>query len=104
MPEISHTGGIRREKESRMRINVAHLREQGIDFAVFDADASDHTETGRERLLAQLTGAARLAGLKVDKSALAFRTGSGIEFFGTADLVRFLARAGIPGWTHSIDV
>lgn len=88
-----------------MKVNVAHLREQGIDFAVFDADAPDCTQTGRQRLLGQLTMAARKAGLKVDKSALAFRSGEAIQFFGTHDLVRFLAQAGgVPRWTHWIDV
>jgi len=87
-----------------MQIRVAHLRTQGIDFAVFDADATSHLDSDRARLLMELTDAARANGLKVDKSALAFRQGSRIRFYGTADLVRFLASNGISRWTHTITV
>jgi len=87
-----------------MQIRVAHLRAQGIDFAVFDADARSHLDSDRADLLMRLTAAARANGLKVDKSALAFRQGSRNKFYGTPDLVRFLANSGIPRWTHTITV
>jgi hypothetical protein len=87
-----------------MQIRVAHLRAQGIDFAVFDADARSRLDSDRAELLLQLTAAARANGLNVDKSALAFRQGSQTRFYGTPDLVRFLANSGIPRWTHTITV
>lgn len=37
------------------QIKLAHLRDQGIDFAVFDADAVARTQSARASLLAQLT-------------------------------------------------
>jgi len=86
------------------QVQMAHLRDQGIDFAVFGADAPSRTRQDRADLLAQLTGIARLQGLKIDKSALAYRRGSSWEFFGTPDLVRYLT--GLPGiqWTHKVSV
>ena len=38
-----------------MQIRLAHLHDQGIDFAVFDADAVARTTASRATLLAQLT-------------------------------------------------
>ena len=87
-----------------MQIRVAHLRTQGIDFAVFDADATSRLDSDRAELLVRLTAEARANGLKVDKSALAFRQGSQNRFYGTPDLVRFLANNGVPRWTHTITV
>jgi hypothetical protein len=83
-----------------MQINFAHLRDHGIDFAVFDADVSSHMNGDREALLADLTWRAQQNGLKVDKAALAYRIGSRIEFYGAPDLVRYLANRGVPHWTH----
>ena len=87
-----------------MKIRVAHLRHQGIDFAVFGADARSSTRSAREALLGELVVAARAHGLKVDKAALAYRTGGRTEFFGTPDLVRFLSGTGVPRWTHTLTV
>ena len=87
-----------------MQIRLAHLRTQGINFAVFAADATTRTQHARRELLADLVAAARGSGLKVDKAALCYRRGRRTEFFGTPDLVRYLSRSGIPRWTHSIDV
>lgn len=87
-----------------MTIRVAHLRHQGIDFAVFAADARSSTNHAREELLSDLVIAARRQGLKVDKAALAFRSGSRTTFFGTPDLVRFLSNLGVPRWTHTLTV
>lgn len=85
-----------------MRINFAHLRDQGIDFAVFDADAISRSNVDRNRLLADLTARARRTGLSIQKSALAFAANGRIQFYGTPDLVRYLASGWIPQWTHSI--
>jgi hypothetical protein len=87
-----------------MRIEMAHLRDQGINFAVFGADATNHTDTGRQALLAQLVAEARRNRLRVDKAALAFPESGRIRFFGTPDLVKYLASRGVPRWTHTLDV
>lgn len=87
-----------------MKVNFAHINHQGINFAVFDADASSRTEAARSNLLAELTFAAQRLGLRVEKSALAYVNAGSIEFYGTPDLVRFLANAGPPCWTHVLTV
>lgn len=86
-----------------MTVRMAHLREQGIDFAVFAADAKNHTDVDRSDLLHQLTMCARNAGLKVDKAALQYWRGRRLEFFGAPDLVGFLCSVGgISSWTHKL--
>lgn len=88
-----------------MTIQLAHLRDQGINFVVFAADAPSKTRSDRQRLLGQLIAAARRAGLAVDKAALTITEGGRPGFFGTPDLVRYLTSlGGVPTWTHSIDV
>jgi hypothetical protein len=87
-----------------MKIKVAHLSTQGIDFLVADADARTGSEGDRNTLLSQVVVIARRSGLKVDKAALAFTEGGGTAYFGTPDLVRFLARQGVPRWTHTLEV
>lgn len=91
-----------------MRVNLAHLRERArsggwINFAVFDARSSSGTNDDNARLLAQLTAKAKGANLRVDQSALAFMSGSRIQFFGSPPLVDYLSKNGVPGWTHTID-
>ncbi len=87
-----------------MSIQMAHLREQGIDFAVFNADAQARTSRARSELLRQLTAKARLKNLRVQKPALAYEEGGRTRFYGSADLVRFLENnAGAIRWTHKID-
>lgn len=91
-----------------MRVNLAHLRERArsggwINFAVFDARSSSGTNDDNARLLAQLTAKAKAANLRVDQSALAFQSGSRIQFFGSPPLVEYLSMNGLPGWTHTID-
>lgn len=91
-----------------MRVNLAHLRERAraggwINFAVFDARASSGTGADNSRLLAQLTARARAASLRVDQAALAFMNGGRLQFFGSPPLVEYLARNGLPGWTHNIE-
>jgi hypothetical protein len=87
-----------------MRIQMAHLRDQGIDFAVFAADAANHTDAGRQALLAGLVAKARGSRLQVDKAALAYQEAGRTRFFGTPDLVNYLASRGVPQWTHTLDV
>lgn len=85
-----------------MTIRMAHLRSQGINFAVFEADARTHRDADRGELLADLTIRARRQGLRVDKSALAFTEGGRQTYYGTPDLVRHLSRSGISHWTHTL--
>jgi hypothetical protein len=87
-----------------MTIRFAHLREQDIDFAVFGAESNDHTRSGRERTLANLVLRAHANGLKIDKAALAYDENGRTCYFGTPDLVAFLANNGVPVWTHTLDV
>jgi hypothetical protein len=87
-----------------MKLKVAHLRTQGIDFLVADADARTRLENDRNILLSRIVVIARRSGLKVDKGALAFTEGGRTVYFGTPDLVNFLARQGVPRWTHTLEV
>ena len=87
-----------------MRVNFAHLRVQGIDFAVFEADARSRTSADRLELLSDLASRARRLGLHVDKAALACARSGRIEFYGTPDLVRYLSKRGVPQWTHVLDI
>jgi hypothetical protein len=92
-----------------MKVNFAHLRAQArnggsISFAVFDARSSSGSREDNSRLLAQLTARARASNLRVDQSALAYRSGGRSEYFGTPSLVEYLSTAGVSQWTHSIDV
>lgn len=92
-----------------MKVNFSHLREHStsggwINFAVFDAQATSNTNSANAEILAQLTMKARHSGLRIDQSALAFSEGGRIKFYGTQNLVNYLSRAGLPQWTHSIDV
>ena len=88
-----------------MRIRLAHLNDQGIDFAIFDADASSKTDEGRASVLANLTESARRSGLRVQKSVLAFVVNGRTTFYGSPDLVTYLVETGgVPRWTHTIDV
>lgn len=92
-----------------MRVNLAHLRERltsggYIDFAVFDANATNDTDSGRDRVLQQLISGARAAGLKVDAAALAYEQYGRIRFYGARNIVEYLAGSGLPRWTHTIDI
>lgn len=88
-----------------MRIEMAHLRDQGIDFVVFAADAPTRSNGDRQTLLNRLTAQARANGLRVQKAALAFTESGRPTFFGAPDLVKYLVSAGgVPRWTHSIEV
>lgn len=92
-----------------MRINFAHLRERStnggpIDFAVFEANSTSGTDSGRADVLHDLTTRVRLQGFKVDQSALAYSESGRLRFYGSPSLVAFLAKRGVPRWTHHIDV
>lgn len=87
-----------------MSIRVAHLRIQGIDVAIFDAKPRIDTPGECAEALAELTMRARAAGLKVDKSALAYSYGRGIRFYGTPDLVQYLQNNGVDHWTHTLSI
>lgn len=84
-------------------IDLAHVNIQGVNVAVFAANGRSNTDASRAEALAQLTARARASGLRVDKSALAYRLGSRLHFYGTPDLVRYLSQSGVPRWTHTID-
>lgn len=87
-----------------MRVDMAHLRARGTNFAVFAVDAANHSSAGREALLAQLVARARSNRLRIDKAALAYREAGSTKFFGTPDLVKYLAARGVPRWTHTLEV
>jgi hypothetical protein len=91
-----------------MKINMAHLREKSttggwIDFAVFDAKSISGTDSDNQELLSDLVVKARLNNLKIDQAALAFQQHGQIRFYGHKNLVDYLAKNGVPSWTHSID-
>jgi len=86
-----------------MQIRVAHLRLQGQSIAVFAADATAGSSTARSDVLARLARKARASGLRVDKAVLRFMEGGRITYFGSPDLVRYLANSGLHQWTHWID-
>jgi hypothetical protein len=85
-------------------ISMAHVNIQGLSCAIFDADSTTHTDQARNALLARLTLATQQQGLRVEKAALAFVEFGQLRFFGSPDLVRYLARAGLPRMTHTLTV
>jgi hypothetical protein len=92
-----------------MRIQFAHIRERSttggyIDFAVFQANANDGTDSGRADVLHDLTTQARMQGLKIDQSALAYTEHGRTRYYGSRNLVSYLARRGVSRWTHYLDV
>lgn len=92
-----------------MQINFAHLREPStsggwVNFAVFDARATSSGDTANAQALAQLTTKARMAGYRVDQSALAFNENGRLKFYGSKNLVDFLSRSWRPHWTHTMTV
>jgi hypothetical protein len=92
-----------------MKISLAHLREHAVsggwvNFVVFGAKATSGGDQGNSELLSQLTARARATGLSVDQSALAYKEGGRIRYYGTPTLVNYLSKMGIPRWTHEIDI
>ena len=89
-----------------MKIDVAHYNVQGINVAVFQADARTDRDTDRAAVLADLTTKARRNGLRVEKAALVYSQHGQLQFYGTNDLVKYLADGGFDTlcWTHTLDV
>jgi hypothetical protein len=86
---------------------LAHIRErtvngQYIDFAVFNANSADHTDSGRSNVLTELTMRARGAGLNVDASALAYEENGRTRFYGSKNVVDYLANSGLPRWNRTL--
>lgn len=91
-----------------MRINFAHIRERStsggwIDFAVFEAHSTSGSDSANNQVLVSLTAKARMAGYRIDKSALAFNEHGRLKFYGDKNLVNYLSRSGLPHSTHWID-
>jgi hypothetical protein len=92
-----------------MKIELAHVRGRSttggfIDCAVFKADVTSERDSDRAELLLDLTTRAGLAGLSIEKSALAFRENGRVMFYGTPDLVEYLSNTGVPLWTHYLNI
>jgi hypothetical protein len=87
-----------------MRIQLAHLNIQNINVAIFNAKPTINTDANRSLLLSDLTNKARAAGLKVEKSAIAYSEAQRVVYYGTPDLVKYLQSAGVNHWTHWIEV
>lgn len=91
-----------------MRVKFAHLRERStaggwINFAVFDARSNSGTTSANDDVLRSLTMRVRASGLRVDQSALAYAEGGRLRFHGSKHLVEYLAKSGMPRWTHELD-
>jgi hypothetical protein len=92
-----------------MRIGLAYVRARStlggfIDFVVFEADVTSGENSDRDELLLDLTARAKAAGMNVDKAALAYRENRHVTFYGTPDLVEYLAKQGVPRWTHHLNL
>jgi hypothetical protein len=87
-----------------MKINLAHYRIQNVDCALFEANARIGTDSERTKVLAELTTRARRSGLHIDKSVLAYAESGRVHYYGTRDLVQYLAQRPLPAWTHTLDV
>ncbi|MDR6221292.1 hypothetical protein [Deinococcus soli (ex Cha et al. 2016)] len=85
-----------------MNFNIAHVNIQGQNCLICEANAQDGTDRSRSAVLARLVAAARAKNLRVDKSALAYTEYGRLKFYGTPDLVKFLANNGLPNWTHTL--
>lgn len=91
-----------------MKISFAHLRERStsggwINFAVFGAKSTSGSDSDNAEVLAELTTKARMSGLKIDQSALAYTHCGRVRFYGSRNLVDYLSGYGVPNWTHTID-
>jgi hypothetical protein len=87
-----------------MRINFAHINIHGLNVAVFDAKPTVDSDAARGQLLNDLANRARRLNLRVEKAALAYEEFGRIKFYGNIDLVNYLSNAGLPNWTHWMDV
>ena len=92
-----------------MKIKFAHLKERStngsyISFVVFDVATRTKSNADNDEVLTQLTSMVRAQGLRVDQSALQYRRGSKLEFYGSRNLVKYLSKHGVSHWTHSMSV
>ncbi len=87
-----------------MQILCASLNYLGTDFIVFDADHPSRQDSERAELLTRLRSLATACGFKTDLAALAFRENNQNRFYGSPELVAFLAKTGLPGWTHRLSL
>ncbi len=85
-----------------MQILCASFNYLGTDFIVFDADHPSRLDSERAQLLTRLRTVATTCGFKTDLAALAFRENDQNRFYGSPELVEFLAKTGLPGWTHRL--
>lgn len=92
-----------------MTVRFAHLREQStsgewINFAVFEAVSASGSTEANAQVLARLTQKARLSGLKIDQSALAFMSNGRLSYYGDKNLVEYLSHHHrVHQWTHTIE-
>ncbi|MDG2091005.1 MAG: hypothetical protein P8J61_07890 [Gammaproteobacteria bacterium] len=91
-------------------VNLAHFRQQTatgdfIDFAIFDAKTESGNESDNLALLNNLTQSAiQMKKLKIDQAALVFKKNDELRFYGSTDLINYISRAGIPKWTHTLEL
>lgn len=107
MPQRQQTWPLKQEKA--VQVHLAHLRLPArgggwTNSAVFDARSASGSAADNSRLLARLTVRARASSLRVDRAALAYVSGGGVQFFGNPSLVDYLSKVGVPRWTHSLSV
>ncbi len=74
-----------------------------IHFTVFDAKSRSGGNASNDALLQQLTQKGRVAGLKIDQSALAYRQSGRARYYGSKNLIDYLSRTVVLRWTHKID-
>lgn len=92
-----------------MKVPVAHFwlpgdRGQKIQCAVFGFSPHDKSNSGLSKALNQLTRAAMQEGLAIHKSALVYEQHNEERYFGTQDLVEYLANNGVPPWTNNLEI
>jgi hypothetical protein len=85
-----------------MTIPKHALRDQGINYFVFETDAVSHINSDRAALLRRLIAKANNNGLAGDRGALAFMEGGKVTYYGDNDVVN-LKNLPVPQWTHKID-
>lgn len=88
-----------------MKIRFAHNTIQNSSVAVFQANSVTNTDQARAQVLADLTRKARTNNLRVDKAALAYKHNGQLRFYGTPDLLKYLANGGYRTlrWTHELE-
>ena len=88
-----------------MRIRFAYVSTGGLETVVFAAGEPDRSDRERDRLLAELSGHARRAGLRVDRAALAYPDPFGwLTVYGPPSVVERLANLDRLPWTHELVV